>query len=200
MLSPRWAHPACRRELSSKSLKQSCFMIPRQPLRLHSTLTASRSMDDFVLDIVTELSAQIPFDKIKIDQSFVRISDTDESIAVVRAVLGRNTRHRHHRDVETADQPDFARRMLVARFLFGQPCLREGGNLRAAASRRRRIVAFAAEHAASETTWLRCLASIKRTPASGELPRRRVSAPAVRQWRKEEILRMTPNARTSSGF
>jgi hypothetical protein len=27
-----------------------------------------------------------------------------------------------------------------------------------------------------------------------------VSAPAVRQWRKEEILRMTPNARTSSGF
>jgi diguanylate cyclase (GGDEF)-like protein len=53
-------------------------------------LGVSISMDDFGTGY-SSLSylRKFPFDKIKIDQSFVReISDTDESMAVVRAVMG----------------------------------------------------------------------------------------------------------------
>ena len=53
-------------------------------------LGASISLDDFGTGYSSLSYLQkFPFDKIKIDQSFVReISDTDESMAVVRAVMG----------------------------------------------------------------------------------------------------------------
>ena len=59
-------------------------------LRQIKALGVSISMDDFGTGY-SSLSylRKFPFDKIKIDQSFVReISDTDESMAVVRAVMG----------------------------------------------------------------------------------------------------------------
>jgi EAL domain-containing protein (putative c-di-GMP-specific phosphodiesterase class I) len=59
-------------------------------LREIKTLGVSIAMDDFGTGY-SSLSylRKFPFDKIKIDQSFVReISDAEESMAVVRAVVG----------------------------------------------------------------------------------------------------------------
>ena len=97
--------PVCRPsrlELEITEIGAACRTAEATLATLHQLrqLGVSMSMDDFGTGFsVAELSAQFPFDKIKIDRCFVADLPGTDSMAIVRAVIGlaAQPRHDHHR-------------------------------------------------------------------------------------------------------